>query len=287
MAKRGWLLAGGLATVAAVGLAATLARAEPAARTTQQPASRPPTRTAPAARPTPYSARRLAAGGVLRSADGHYLLSVTARGQARLTTGRHVVWRTPAAGPRAVLTVSRDGDLVLVARGRTVWQANTRGDAGSRLTVGDGAVVLVDRYGEVWSSRQGNVCRATRAGHEILVDLSRQRAWLCSHGRQVLTTAVTTGATARGNGTPTGTWHVVAKVRNTTLHPSSGGAYRVRYWLPYDGAYGLHDASWQRIGYGTAQYRTQGSHGCVHVPVAQLVYLFRWAPVGTTVRIQR
>jgi hypothetical protein len=57
---------------------------------------------------------------------------------------------------------------------------------------------------------------------------------------------------------------------NTVLRPAAGGAYPVRYWVPYDGAYGIHDSSWQRFPYSCPLYRTQGSHGCVHLPGATM-----------------
>jgi lipoprotein-anchoring transpeptidase ErfK/SrfK len=56
--------------------------------------------------------------------------------------------------------------------------------------------------------------------------------------------------------------------------------------MPFYGAYGFHDASWQTFPYGSPLYTTQGSHGCVHVPVAVLGTLFNWAPIGTLVTIQ-
>ena len=124
-------------------------------------------------------------------------------------------------------------------------------------------------------------------GHEVVVDLSRQHAWLCRHGRQVLSTPVTTGAVKLGDATPTGRWRVYDKQRNTTLHPAAGGAYPVHYWMPYSGPYGLHDAPWQKFPFGSKKYRRHGSHGCVHMPEAAMKFLYHWAPVGTTVLIRR
>lgn len=101
----------------------------------------------------------------------------------------------------------------------------------------------------------------------------------------MLTTRITSGATALGDGTPTGTWRLQAKQRDTYLYPAAGGKYYVHYWMPYDGAYGMHDSSWQKFAYGSSEYRTQGSHGCVHLPRAAIAFMFGWAPIGTTVTI--
>jgi lipoprotein-anchoring transpeptidase ErfK/SrfK len=168
-----------------------------------------------------------------------------------------------------------------------IWQTNTRGTRGARLRVTDRAIVLTRAAGTVWSSAQGNGCGRGRSAHEIIVRISQQRAWVCSRSQQQLVTPVTSGASALGDGTPTGTWHVYARVRDTTLYPAAGGAYHVNYWMPYDGAYGMHDSPWQTFPYGSTRYKTRGSHGCVHFPESAMRWLFGWAPTGTTVTIRR
>jgi lipoprotein-anchoring transpeptidase ErfK/SrfK len=136
----------------------------------------------------------------------------------------------------------------------------------------------------VWTNRVGSKCPHAR-GKAIVVDLGEQRARMCRSGQQMRTTLVTTGATALGYGTPTGTWHVYARVRDTTLYPAAGGAYPVHFWMPYSGPYGLHDSPWQHFPYGSPRYKTDGSHGCVHVPGRVMAWLFGWAPVGTRVTV--
>jgi lipoprotein-anchoring transpeptidase ErfK/SrfK len=130
-------------------------------------------------------------------------------------------------------------------------------------------------------------CRTNADPQRIIVSIRQQHAWMCAGARQVADSAVTTGATALGDGTPTGTWHIEAKQTNTTLTVLTGEAFHVDYWLPYDGnVYGLHDSSWQTFPYGSQQYRTAGSHGCVHLPLASIRWIYGWARVGATVTIQ-
>jgi lipoprotein-anchoring transpeptidase ErfK/SrfK len=130
-------------------------------------------------------------------------------------------------------------------------------------------------------------CHTNADPQRIIVSVRQQHAWMCTGARQVADSAVTTGATAAGNGTPLGTWHVEAKQTNTTLTVLTGEAYHVAYWLPYNGnVYGLHDSSWQTFPYGSPQYRSGGSHGCVHMPLASMRWLYGWARVGATVTIQ-
>jgi lipoprotein-anchoring transpeptidase ErfK/SrfK len=130
-------------------------------------------------------------------------------------------------------------------------------------------------------------CRTNADPQRIIVSVRQQHAWMCAAARQVKDSAVTTGASASGNGTPIGTWHIEAKHTNTTLTVLTGEAFHVAYWLPYDGnVYGLHDSSWQTFPYGSQQYRTSGSHGCVHLPLAAMRWLYGWVRVGATVTIQ-
>jgi lipoprotein-anchoring transpeptidase ErfK/SrfK len=130
-------------------------------------------------------------------------------------------------------------------------------------------------------------CRSNADAQRIIVSVRQQHAWMCAGAHQVAESAVTTGATATGSGTPIGTWHIEAKQTNTTLTVLTGEAFHVDYWLPYNGnVYGLHDSSWQTFPYGSQQYRTAGSHGCVHLPLASMRWLYGWARVGATVTIQ-
>jgi hypothetical protein len=111
----------------------------------------------------------------------------------------------------------------------------------------------------------------------------KQHAWICAGTHQVRDSAVTTGMTSAG-GTPTGTWHVQAKQTDRWL-ASGGESYEVKYWMPYDGDYGFHDALWQKFPFGGPQYRTSGSHGCVHFPLTTMAWLYGWTQVGATVTV--
>jgi L,D-transpeptidase-like protein len=240
--------------------------------------------------------RSLRAGQVLHPGDR--LVSANHRYQAMITTsnGRLIVlrsdgkwmWHTPASRHGAHVNVGSRGGVVIKSGSRVYWGTHTTG-SGTRdvLTMrNDGVLALTSGGAIAWSSAIGNGCGGAH-GKTLRVDISRQLARMCNGGQQIRATWVTTGASARGDGTPTGRWHVQARIRNTTLHPADGGAYRVRYWVPYDGAYGVHDSPWQHFAYGSSAYRTRGSHGCVHLPGAMMAWFYSWARVGTTVSISR
>jgi hypothetical protein len=136
-------------------------------------------------------------------------------------------------------------------------------------------------------------CAGTPSGvRHIYVSISKQHLWACTGPVLLIGTAVTTGASALTNvhdATPTGTWRTYAKVRNTVLagRDANGSWYdHVAYWMPFYLGYGFHDSSWQTFPYGSSLYKTKGSHGCIHVPVAALRTIFNWAPVGTLITIR-
>ncbi len=130
-----------------------------------------------------------------------------------------------------------------------------------------------------------NMCKSNTHRQHVIVSIGKQHAWMCNGAHQVYDSNVTTGASADGDGTPTGTWQVLAKQTNRWLTVLSGDSYFVKYWMPYDGPYGFHDASWQNFAYGSGKYRTDGSHGCVHFPLTAMKWVFTWAQVGTTVTV--
>jgi hypothetical protein len=226
----------------------------------------------------------LHAGDSLRSPNGAYTATVTAGGRFVLRHGGHVLWaRHIGAHPRVGLR--RGGNLVFMSGRRMVWSTRTA-RAGALVLGNRGVLALRSPGGVVWSNQVGNGCLGGAPGKRVVVDLGHQFARLCQGGVQVLTTPITSGATALGDGTPTGTWRVQAKQRDTYLYPAAGGVYYVHFWIPYDGAYGMHDSPWQHFAYGSSRYRTHGSHGCVHFPYAAINWMYRWIRVGTLVHIR-
>jgi lipoprotein-anchoring transpeptidase ErfK/SrfK len=117
------------------------------------------------------------------------------------------------------------------------------------------------------------------------VSIAEQRMWACAGRSLAFTSPVTTGDVRNGWSTPTGRWQIYAKQTNRWLS-GPGYGYRVRYWLPFYGSFGFHDASWQTEPFGGTTYRDHGSRGCVHLPTVAMRELFNWASVGTTVVVE-
>jgi L,D-transpeptidase-like protein len=130
-------------------------------------------------------------------------------------------------------------------------------------------------------------CTTNTRSRWVFVSLRRQHMWMCARHRVVKDSAITTGMLGQYTETPTGTYRIQGRNRNTTLTLNTGATYAVKYWIPFDGPlFGFHDSSWQNFPYGSARYKTAGSHGCVHMPLAAIRFLYDWADVGTPVRIR-
>lgn len=229
----------------------------------------------------------LSAGHSLRSGDGAYATTMYADGVLRIAHHGRTFWSSGTRAPGARLVLKRDGNLVIVRGTSTVWATGTSGSgfANRLVMANNGSLMLFSAHGLVWSTRLPNGCRSSTSAKRLIVYVNQQLARMCAGQQQILTTPLTSGASSLGYATPLGTWHVQAKQRDTYLYPAAGGRYFVHYWVPYDGVYGVHDSSWQSFAYGSSVYRTQGSHGCVHLPGSVMAWFFQWVTVGTTVTV--
>jgi lipoprotein-anchoring transpeptidase ErfK/SrfK len=131
-----------------------------------------------------------------------------------------------------------------------------------------------------------NYCAHNAAPQKVIVRIRKQHAWMCARHRAVFDTAVTTGMVGQWTSTPTGNYMIQGRNMNTVLTLNTGATYNVKYWIPFDAPlFGFHDASWQAFPFGSARYKTRGSHGCVHMPLAAMRFLYRWSARATHVHI--
>ena len=111
----------------------------------------------------------------------------------------------------------------------------------------------------------------TNLSSYIELDLTRQRVWMYINGECILNTPCVTGNVSGGYSTPVGIYYLTYKTTDTTLegYNRDGSKYSspVKYWMPFNGGIGFHDATW-RSNFGGNIYMTNGSHGCVNLPFA-------------------
>lgn len=122
-------------------------------------------------------------------------------------------------------------------------------------------------------------------GKVIVVNLSLQRLYAYENGSTLFASAVPITTGKYGFETVTGEFAVYLKEQHHQMVSPFPGIYYndiVNYWMPFYLGYGLHDAPWRSV-YGTQDYTTIGSHGCVNMPLEQTSILYNWAEVGTRV----
>ena len=128
-------------------------------------------------------------------------------------------------------------------------------------------------------------------GKLIVVSLATQSLTAYENGKVVATTVVATGRPALP--TLTGTFHIKAKYtpyQFVSPWPRSSPYWYASAWAKYamlydDGGYFIHDAPWRSV-WGPGANQTNGTHGCVNVPLSTMTFLYQWASVGTTVIVQ-
>ncbi len=139
------------------------------------------------------------------------------------------------------------------------------------------------------------------AGKLILVSLSKEWMYVYQDGQLLDSGPVTTGQPSLP--TPTGIYHVFLKESPVVFHspwPKGSRYYyaptKVNYGLEWRaGGYFIHDSWWHTVyGPGTNGWHQDptygwqwGSHGCISMPLDAVAWLYKWAPIGTTVEVVR
>ena len=127
-------------------------------------------------------------------------------------------------------------------------------------------------------------CRAYAKGKNdignsyVEIDLSNQHLYLYMKGEIVLESDFVSGDMSVGNTTPAGVFGITYKTTDAILR---GGDYEtpVKYWMPFYGNYGMHDATW-RNEFGGDIYLTNGSHGCVNLPLDKAAEIYEYMKTG-------
>lgn len=104
------------------------------------------------------------------------------------------------------------------------------------------------------------------------VSIDEQHMWMYRDGSVVLETDVVTGNPNLGNDTPKGAYKIRYHQKDAILR-GPGYASPVSYWMVFADDVGFHDATWQPR-FGGDFYLTNGSHGCVNMPLDQAAKLF-------------
>ena len=114
----------------------------------------------------------------------------------------------------------------------------------------------------------------------IEVDLSEQHMYFYRDGKNIFESDFVSGNMSYDDRkTPTGVCHIAYKTKDFTLRgeKKEDGTYEyeepVKYWMPFNGGVGFHDAPW-RSEFGGDIYLTSGSHGCINMPASSAAQLY-------------
>lgn len=112
----------------------------------------------------------------------------------------------------------------------------------------------------------------------VEIDLGSQKLYLYNEGSLILETDFVSGNVSRGWTTPAGVFGLTYKTKNAVLR---GDNYEtpVNYWMPFNGNIGMHDATW-RGSFGGDIYMTNGSHGCINLPLDAAAQIYEYVSTG-------
>lgn len=113
------------------------------------------------------------------------------------------------------------------------------------------------------------------------VSIQEQHMWMYQDGVLALETDVVTGNPNLGNDTPVGAFRIRSMSLDAVLR-GPGYETPVDYWMVFADDVGFHDATWQAA-FGGDLYYTNGSHGCVNMPLDQAEKLYGLIYIGMPV----
>lgn len=123
----------------------------------------------------------------------------------------------------------------------------------------------------------------------VEVDLTAQTLWHYVDGEMVYTCKIVSGQTnPEVRKTLPGVYKVWQKRTNYTMTSSNsaGDSWSVKcnYWTRVSiVGIGLHDSTWRGSNFGGEIYKTNGSHGCINMPLAGAKYIYENVDMSTPV----
>lgn len=163
-----------------------------------------------------------------------------------------------------------DGEVIKTSGGTYGWlihRANTVDKLIKDIKAGESKTVE-----PVYSYKAVNRGKDDIGDSYVEIDIANQMVYVYSKGELKVSTPTVTGNVSKGHDTPISIDPLNYKTTNAVLR-GPGYASPVKYWMPFNGGVGLHDANW-RTEFGGDIYKTNGSHGCINLPpeVAKEVY---------------
>ncbi|MCR5256314.1 MAG: L,D-transpeptidase/peptidoglycan binding protein [Acetatifactor sp.] len=112
----------------------------------------------------------------------------------------------------------------------------------------------------------------------VEINLTDQHLYLYMDGEVILESDFVSGNVSNGNTTPPGVFGITYKQQDAVLRGANYETH-VKYWMPFNGNIGMHDATWRR-NFGGDIYLTNGSHGCVNLPLKKAKEIYSYMESG-------
>lgn len=182
-------------------------------------------------------------------------------------------------GKATTFTTSLGVDLKL-SRKSFGWKTDKEGETTALIElIYDGA----KQEKEPLYIREG-VCKGQEdiGNSYVEADLTNQHMYVYQDGKIVFETDFVSGNINKtGCATPAGIFGLTYKTRNAVL---KGDDYEtpVNYWMPFYGNFGMHDATWRRT-FGGTIYQTNGSHGCLNLPLSAAAEIYTYVSNGSPI----
>lgn len=174
---------------------------------------------------------------------------------------------------------THDGDSISITGGDYgYWmdRVSTRQELIAQILSGESAELTPVYYGKAVSYGENDI-----GNTYVEVNIGDQHLWVYKDGEVVNETDFVSGGLFKGNGTPEGAYAITYKEKDATL-VGEGYESSVKYWMPFNGNIGLHDASW-RDKFGGHIYYMNGSHGCVNLPSEKAAEIYDQVEKGEPV----
>lgn len=182
-----------------------------------------------------------------------------------------------------------DGKTCTVSGGTWGWEVDTSSLSTTVYdTLMEGGASSID----IPCTQTGDVYNGAGSrdwGAYVDVDLTQQKArYYDASGNLLYSCDIVSGLPTDDRSTPTGVYYLNAKESPSTLvgYNDDGTIdYEtpVSYWMPFIGnSVGLHDATWQSS-FGGTYYKTNGSHGCINLPLSAAKWFYNNLSTGVCV----
>ena len=174
---------------------------------------------------------------------------------------------------------THDGRTITVTGGDYgYWmdKVSTREELIAQILTGESAELEPVYYGRADNYGDNDI-----GNTYVEINIGEQHLWIFKDGKQINESDFVSGCLFKGNGTPEGTYAITYKERDSTL-VGEGYQSSVKYWMPFNGNIGLHDASW-RDEFGGHIYYMNGSHGCVNLPSEKAAEIYGQVDKGEAV----